>query len=158
MAPYYLIYHHGEKYINSYSIVCFGSFLLYFIPQLIVHIRYYRHDQRRFFYYTPDEQRLGLRLDTGQLFEFTFDDIEYIERNKSRPLAENRMTWFPWDSYNYSVIHLKSGQRILVTSLLVPSMDLPIDSNKIKLRKRFYAYPFGVKENIAQGTKEKTMG
>lgn len=150
LGPYYLAYSHGEEYLNSYYLVCFGSFLLYFIPQLIVHVCYYRHDRKRLFYYKPDEERLGLQLDNGDLVEFTFDDIEYIERNKSRPLAEKRMLWFPWDSYNYSVIHLKSGEILLITSLLVPGLDLPIGTDKIKLRKRFYTYPFGVKENLAQ--------
>lgn len=157
LAPYYLLYHHGEEYLTSYYLVCFGSFLLYFIPQLIIHMRYYRHDKKRVFYYTPDEQRLGLQLDSGQFLEFTYDDIEYIERNKSRPLAEKRMLWLPWDKYNYSVIHLKSGDIILVTSLLVPGMDLPIESSKIKLRKRFYTYPFGVTEKLTERLNDEVI-
>lgn len=146
LGPLYLAHRNGEEHLYDYYIICSFFFILLFVPQLILHIQYYRRDRKRIFYYTPDEQRLGLRLDNGQLLEFTFDDIEYIERNKSRPLAEKRMLWFPWDSYHYSVIHLKSGGRILITSLLVPGMDLPIDESKIKLRKRFYTYPFGVTE------------
>src|SRR5690606_41940961 len=74
------------------------------------------------------------------------DLIDYIEHSKSIPLAENRMLWFPWDSYNYSIIRLKSGQQFILTSLLVPNMKLPFDEQKIRLRKRFYCYPLGTKE------------
>ncbi len=80
------------------------------------------------------------------MYYFTFDDIDWIERNKSFALAADWYQWMPWDNYNYSVIHLKNGQQFVVTSLLVPNMDLPLEENKIKLRKRFYCYPFGAKE------------
>ena len=98
----------------------------------------------------PEQQQLSLRLKNGDTFTFSFDDIESVERNKSIPLAEHRMLWFPWDSYNYSVITLKNGQRFVVTSLLVLNMDLPLEESKIKLRKRFYCYPFGVREVLSQ--------
>jgi hypothetical protein len=146
MAPFYLIYRHGRDNENSYFIVCLGAFLLFLIPQLIVHLRYYQLDKGRSFYYTPERQQLLLRLKNGREFEFSFDDIESLERSKSIPLAENRMLWFPWDSYNYSIVRLKNGQQFVITSLLVPNMDLPLEESKIKLRKRFYCYPFGVKE------------
>lgn len=146
MAPFYLIYRHGRDNENSYYLVCIGAFLLFFIPQLIVHLRYCRLDKGRVFYYMPDRQQLSIRLKNGREFKFSFNDIESVERNKSMPLAEKRMLWFPWDSYNYSIVRLKNGQQFVITSLLVPNMDLPIAENKIRLRKRFYCYPFGAKE------------
>lgn len=148
LAPYYLRYLHGEENVNSYYIVCSVAFLLFFIPQLIVHLRFYWIDKGRTLYYTPDQQQIFLAIKSGHIIGFSFDEIEFIERNKSIPSAENRMLWFPWDNYNYSVIHLTNGQRFIVTSLLVPNMDLPLEESKIKLRKRFYCHPFGVKENI----------
>lgn len=148
LLPYYLVYRFGSEDIIVYYIGCFVLFLLFFIPQLVVHLRYYWLDRGRIFYYIPDNQRFSLCLRDGREFKFSFDDIEQLERNKSYPLAENRMLWFPWDSYNYSVIRLKNGQQFIVTSLLVLNMDLPLEDSKIKLRKRFYSYPFGAKEII----------
>lgn len=149
LGPYYLMYRHGQEDINSYRIVCLCAFLLFFIPQLIVHLRYYWLDRGKMFYYTPAEDRFAIKHRDGSTFEFSLDEILLIERSKTIPFAEERMLWVPWDSYNYSVIGLKNGQRFIVTSLLVPNMDLPLEPEKIKLRKRFYCYPFGAKENLS---------
>lgn len=146
LFPVFMVYKFGSDDLSTFVRYALFGLLLFLIPQLIVHLRFYFHDRGRTFYYTPAQQQLSLRLKNGDTFGFSFDDIESVERNKSIPLAENRMLWFPWDSYNYSVIRLKNGQRFVVTSLLVTSMDLPLDESKIKLRKRFYCYPFGVKE------------
>ncbi|MGE0931755.1 hypothetical protein [Peijinzhouia sedimentorum] len=89
------------------------------------------------FFYDPTGQKITINH-KGELVSFSFRDIELIKRFKSYPLAENRMQWFPWDSYNYSVIRLKGGQEFIVTSLLVPNMDLPIEPAKIELVKTFY--------------------
>jgi hypothetical protein len=112
-------------------------FLLFFVPQLILHMNYYMKNKGDIFFYDPAGQRVTINRKSESV-SFSFRDIDVIKRFKSYPLAENRMQWFPWDSYNYSVIRLKGGQEFIVTSLLVPNMDLPIESEKIKLKKTFY--------------------
>ena len=113
-------------------------FLLFFIPQLILHINYYTKNKHDIFFYDPVGQRITINH-KGESASFSFSDIQSIDRFKSYPLAENRMQWFPWDSYNYSIIRLKNGQEFIVTSLLVPNMDLPIEPEKIKVKKTFYS-------------------
>lgn len=146
LGPYYLIYKHGYQDVNLYYFGCLGLFLLFLVPQMAIHLRFYLLNKGRTFFYLPDQQRMSLMLKSGRTIQFSFDDIKRVERSKSIPLAENRAHWFPWDNYNYSVIYLKDGQQFVITSLLVPNMDLPLDESKIKLRKRFYCYPFGAKE------------
>ncbi|WP_375585539.1 hypothetical protein [Cyclobacterium xiamenense] len=114
-------------------------FLVFFIPQLILHVNYFMRNKGDIFFYDPTGQKITLNH-KGESLSFSFRDIELIKRFESYPLAENRMQWFPWDSYNYSVIRLKGGQKFIVTSLLVPNMDLPIDSDKIVLIKKFYPF------------------
>lgn len=113
------------------------GFLLFFIPQLILHMNYYMKNKGDIFYYDPSGQSITINH-KGECASFSFGDIQLLRRFKSYPLAENRMQWFPWDNYNYSIIQLKNGQEFIVTSLLVPNMDLPIDSGRVKLNKRFY--------------------
>ncbi len=146
LAPFYFVYRQGTEVLHFYVIWSTCAFLIFFIPQLILHLRFYRLDRRRRFYYTPDGQQLSLQLEGGRTFAFKFDEIERVERSKSFPFSERRAHWLPWDIYNYSVIRLKDGKQFVVTSLLVPNMDLPIEASKLKLRKRFYCYPFGAKE------------
>ena len=113
------------------------GFLVFFIPQLILHMNYYMKNKGDIFYYDPLGQRVTINH-KGESASFSFDDIQLLRRFKSYPFAQNRMQWFPWDNYNYSIIQLKNGQEFIVTSLLVPNMDLPIDSDKIILEKSFY--------------------
>jgi hypothetical protein len=117
--------------------ISFVTILIFLIPQIILHINYYMRNKGDIFFYDPTGRRITINR-KGESASFSFSDIELIKRFKSYPLAENRMQWFPWDNYNYSIIRLKNGQEFIITSLLVPNMDLPIDSGRIKLEKRFY--------------------
>lgn len=145
---YYALVIVGGSFFISYSrygfidyakilVIATVAFLLFFIPLLILHINYYMRNKGDIFFYDPTGQKITINH-KGESVSFSFRDIELIKRFKSYPLSENRMQWFPWDSYNYSVIRLKGGQEFIVTSLLVPNMDLPIESEKIKLKKTFY--------------------
>ncbi|SFC85483.1 hypothetical protein SAMN05421747_1397 [Parapedobacter composti] len=142
---YYLRYRFGLHDIRLYNLVCFFAFLIFFIPQLLIHLTYYWLNEGRAFYCNLLEKSITINV-KGKKYNFSFDDIKLIERNKSFALSGITYQWMPWDNYNYSVIRLKSGQEFVVTSLLVPNMDLPLEESKIKLRKRFYAYPFETKE------------
>lgn len=121
-------------------------FLAVFIPQLTLHLRYYYLDRGRTLYYYPNRLMLSLELRDGRKFDFPLDDFEHVELNQTFPFAERRVFWFPWDSYNYSVIRLKNGQQFVITSLLVLRLDVPLDYEMVKLRKKFYTYPFRPKE------------
>ncbi|MGK6353539.1 hypothetical protein [Parapedobacter sp. DT-150] len=144
---YYLKYRFGIQDMRLYNLICFFAFLIFFIPQLIIHLTYYWLNEGRIFYYNPSEHHITIRI-RGKEYGFNFDDIESVERNKSFALSGVMYQWMPWDNYNYSVIRLKNGQRFVITSLLVPDMDLPLEDKKINLKKRFYAYPFGAREVI----------
>jgi len=145
---YYALVIVGGSFLISYSrygfidhakilVIAAVAFLLFFIPQLILHMNFYRKNKGDIFLYDPAGQKITITR-KGESASFSFSDIELIKRFKSYPLSEDRMQWFPWDSYNYSIIKLKNGREYTITSLLVPNMDLPIDSKRIKLEKRFY--------------------
>lgn len=135
--PIYMINRFGSDDMLVFVQLSVLVFLLFFIPQLILHINYYMRNKGDIFFYDPTGQKITINH-KGESVSFSFRDIELIKRFKSYPLSENRMQWFPWDSYNYSIIRLKGGREFIVTSLLVPNMDLPIESEKIKLKKTFY--------------------
>ncbi|MEB2779595.1 hypothetical protein U3A58_04255 [Algoriphagus sp. C2-6-M1] len=137
ILPFYMKNRFGSGDTWIFVQLSAALFLLFFVPLLILHINYYSRNKGDIFFYDPIGQRITINR-KGESVSFSFSDIELIKRFKSYPLAENRMQWFPWDSYNYSVIRLKGGQEFIVTSLLVPNMDLPIESRKIKLKKTFY--------------------
>lgn len=137
ILPIYMINRFGTNDALIFIQLSILGFLLFFLPQLILHINYYMRNKRDIFFYDPVGQRITINH-KGESASFSFSDIELIKQFKSYPLAEDRMQWFPWDNYNYSIVRLKNGQEFIITSLLVPNMDLPIDSDKIKLMKKFY--------------------
>lgn len=111
--------------------------LIFLVPQFILHINYYTKNKG--FILVCDLVNQDITIShKGKSVSFSFSDIELIKRYKSYPLAENRMHWFPWDSYNYSIIRLRNGQEVILTSLLVLNLDLPIEPKKVKLIKTFY--------------------
>jgi len=136
-VPLYMVNRFGTEDFFEFVKLSVITFLLIFIPQLVLHLNYYFRNKGDIFFYDPSRQKITIEH-KGQSVNFSFSEIELIKRFKSYPLAEKRLQWFPWDSYNYSVIRLKGGKEFIVTSLLVPDMDLPIESEKIMLVKTFY--------------------
>lgn len=135
--PFYMIYRFGSKDTGTYILLATVLFLLFLIPQMIIHLNYYFVNKGDVLFYDPDHRKITIDR-KGVSHSFSFDDIDFIEWNTSYPLAENRSQWLPWDSYNHSIIKLKNGRKFVITSLLIPNMELPITSGKIKLKKSFY--------------------
>lgn len=142
---YYLIYRFGKQDLEFYNLICFYALLVFLIPQLVIHLTYYWREEGRVLFYNRSERYILIIINQRE-HRIDFEDIAHVERNITFALLGIMYQWMPWDNYNYSVIHLMDGRQFLVTSLLVPNMDLPLEENKVRVRKRFYCYPFGVKE------------
>lgn len=142
LIAYFFIKHlynlKNDEYLIKAIIVIFLCFI---VPQLILHLRYYWLSKGTVFYYYPNELKVKIRARNGEETTFFMDDIDKVKYAKSYPLAEDRMQWFPWDNYSYARIYLKNGKQFLITSLVVPNMNLPVEPKKIRLHKTFYAYP-----------------
>ncbi len=139
--PIYMVYRFGPEDTDVFIRYALIGFSIFFIPQLLLHLRYYYLNKGYVFYYYPNEWKIKIRTGKGEETEFSLDDVDKIKYFKSKPLAEDRMQWFPWDNYSYARIYLKNGKQFLITSLVVPNMNLPVEAQKIRLRKTFYAYP-----------------
>lgn len=74
----------------------------------------------------------------GRPLTFTLDDIDHIEKYMSYNLAANRSGVVPWDDYHHTIIYLKNGQEFIVTSLLVPNLNLPLEEEKIVMKTNLY--------------------
>lgn len=137
VLPIYMVKEFGKDDVGLFIRLAVLLFFLFLIPQIVLHLNYYFKNRGDVLFYDLSQRKITINHNDIS-HTFLFEDILLVERFKSFPLAEDRMQWFPWDSYNYSVIYLKDGLKFIVTSLLVPNMNLPIESNRIKLRKMFY--------------------
>lgn len=139
--PAYMIYRFGTEDTEVFTRYAIIGFSIFFIPQLILHLRYYYVNRGYVFYYFPFESKIKIRATTGEETEFHLNDIKQVHYFKSFPQAENRMQWLATDSYSFARIYLKNGKQFLITSLVVPNMNLPLEKEKIRLSKTLYAYP-----------------
>lgn len=124
------------KHIDIHSVLWIGPFmfLVMALPAIVVHINYYIVNRGDIFQYFYQEREITF-IHKGKLTTFSLDDIDYVKRYMSFNLAANRSFITPWEGYNHSYIHLKDGQVLTVTSLLVPNLRLPIEDEKIVVKK-----------------------
>ena len=126
------------KHININSVLWIGPFmfLVMGLPAIVVHANYYIVNHGDIFQYFYQEREINF-IHKGKSFTFSLDDIDYVERFMSYNQAANRAFIGPWEGYNHSYIHLKNGRVLTVTSLLVPNLRLPIQGDKILIKKGF---------------------
>lgn len=115
------------------------TFLIFTIPHLILHFRYYLKNRKDVFQIDSLGKNFSY-LSYGKEIRFSESDIETMTCYKSRPFAEERMHILPWDIYHYSIITLKNGQKITITSLLIYEFDKMIKFDNLKTKKTLYAW------------------
>lgn len=126
------------KHIDIDSVLWIGPFmfLVTALPAIVVHVNYYTINRGDIFQYFYQEREIAF-IHKGKSTTFSLDDIDYITRYMSYNQAANRAFIGPWEGYNHSYIHLKDGQVLTITSLLVPNLRLPIQGDKIVIKKGF---------------------
>ncbi len=70
---------------------------------------------------------------------YSFDDIESITKVCSIRNAENRTPWIPSDSFFFILIKTKSGDTIILTSLMIDN-TFHLPNFKIKIKKRILPF------------------
>lgn len=136
---FYSRYPEGDiwEYIHFLAI----AFLIFFIPLCLIHYKYLTLNDGIEMIYDDLEKKIVIKNTKENIVsEFKFDDIEFIYHTMTAPMLEKRMHWFPWDSYNYSEIFLKNGEKYVITSLMVYRLELPL-GNKYQTLTSFYTYP-----------------
>lgn len=115
------------------------GFLGYFIPVVLIHLRYYYMNKNDFFQYNDSTGKAIYQKGKKEI-NFSIGDIDKITVFKSRSLSENRTPILVWDYYNYAVIELKDKQVIKLSSLLVSELDKVVMFDNIELEKTLYAW------------------
>lgn len=135
IAPYILSV---IKHVDVNSVRWIGAciFLVFSLPAVLVHVNYYIVNHGDIFQYFFQERKITF-IHKGKSTTFSLDDIDYIKQYMTFNQAANRTFVGPWEGYNHSYIHLKSGEILTVTSLLVPNLRLPIQGDKIVIKKGF---------------------
>ncbi|MBU1310531.1 MAG: hypothetical protein KKE30_13500 [Gammaproteobacteria bacterium] len=117
-------------------------FLLFFTPELILHIRYSKlnkglkivscRSSDKFTLVGPKSERvINLSL------------IEKVVLHLTLPVAWGGLRLLPASSYFYGLIHLRTGESILITTLLDSELAWLVDlaPDITEVNKRLYCWP-----------------
>lgn len=108
----------------SYRYVFLGFFSL-IIPQIILHTRYWFLSRGIELIINSDECLITYKTSNKNI-TLRNSDIEHIKTPRTYHLNESKISLFTWDIYCYSIITLYNGEKLLITSLILPAMEWPL--------------------------------
>ena len=139
LLPFYMILKFGELDYKIFIPLAIIAFLITVIPQIILHIRYMQWNAGAKLSFYPAEQRFTY-FQNNEEIRFSIQDIEYSARKMTFLFGKNEWHVLPWEDYNYSIIFLKSHQKIIITSLLANDLDLTPYSVKTIIKRSFFPF------------------
>lgn len=135
--PFFMVSKFGAQDLDQFILMAFFIVFIVFIPLLIIHFNYIKYSKNVKIKF--DEKLLSFYFnDLKRNVVFNVNDIQLFEQFKTFPFAEKRKRWFPWDLYNYTIIHLKNGESITINSYTIINLNLPIDKSVLRINKVFY--------------------
>jgi hypothetical protein len=125
-----LLYKYG-KYSNGdlefYSIF----FLIFLIPVLYLHIEYYYFNKGTTLDVDLLQNKLVYYSKSGEIKTIRFDELKeivyYMAPSWHRTI---KMKMAPWEHYHYAIILTKDGEKIIITSLMVPNVEKALSEIK----------------------------
>jgi hypothetical protein len=134
-------YKNISKEINADGVIF--VFLLQVIPQLALHFNYLSVNK--------GDTLLCNTVDNTNIFihnenkiSFHLDDIAHVIKYQSFSTARKVAANTTYDNYNHSVVTLKNGTRIVITSLMDGGVfNFPIPAEKIEVRRNLYRWAKG---------------
>ena len=128
---------HRTQTKENYTLMGIFVFVLFVLPAIILHVNYYFVNRGDVIEYSSQD-KVVMITHRGVTTFFTMDDISHVEKSISFNEAAKRVPVVSWDKYNHSVIYLTNGNVFTITSLLVPDFDLPIENERIKIKRNIY--------------------
>lgn len=125
---------------SSLTILYFSTIFLTYhsIITLSMHYNYYNVNKDDELQY-DNVNRLFVFKHLGEIKKYKVDDIGQVVMYKSYALHNKRAKFLAWDEYYYSVIQMVSGEKIILSSLLLNGdFPLSVDDDKIVVKQSIY--------------------
>jgi hypothetical protein len=118
------------------------SFIICAMPCVYLHLQYYKYNKGRAMDIFPEKGYFIWTSQTGpRTIEFSEIEKIVIYRTPSG-FRKNSVRYLPFEGYHYAIIHLKSKDEIIFTSLMAPIVEDAvgyINGVEIEFKKRFFA-------------------
>ncbi|GGH25219.1 hypothetical protein FAZ19_15805 [Sphingobacterium alkalisoli] len=141
LTPLMFHFRFPEESIVDVIPISMIGFLIFLIPVVILHLKYFSINENLVLIYDDFNRSITIvSKKENTKSNFSLDDIKSVFHYMTGPFGEKRMHWWPWDSYNYSIIYLKDNRKFTITSLMNERLELPI-GDKYNVITKFYPYP-----------------
>ena len=135
---YFFYFQFGQESVSFALYAAIVAFATSFLPQLVIHLRYLNLNQGMSFQIIG-ENRFMLTNKGGERIEFSNNEVISAITVASFAEAKNSLQFWPWQGYSFTSLTLESGKEIIITSLLVPLIDLTHLFPQTKIRQSIMA-------------------
>ena len=105
-----------------------------------IHIRYMLVSKGKWFQFDIGKRQTIIH-ENGETRIISDDDVLVVEVVLHRSLSRNELAFYPWQTYGYALIRLKSGDCILITTLALPKLDWPYEFRNVVVSEKLYPWP-----------------
>ncbi|MCG8525353.1 MAG: hypothetical protein MI748_03155 [Opitutales bacterium] len=141
----------SEENFKWLLFLIFFAFLIFFIPHLLLHLKYYllnRNEELKL----VRKKSLTYKFKDGSKYDFDVENIKSVRLFLSPFLKYNAFHMLPWSGYKYWAIDFDDGSRLWITNLMCGNYDLLIPSIDIEERLDFYPWPW-MSQNVSPQNK-----
>lgn len=141
-----LYFYYYNPFFDQQTLVWLIIILL--IPVLYLHIEYLLLNGGSSLIINSDLATVSYDKNGHDLIDLSFNQIArvvlYLPPSAYRGVIERKIQFLPIEPYGYAVIYSKEGDKILVTSLMIPDVLKELEKMKgikIDKKKRLFASP-----------------
>lgn len=139
-VPFYVSSRFGAEHFRFSMFGMLAFLAVIYFPLVLLHARYVSENLRMAVSFDLAEKAVTISKH-GKDLQFRESDIADIATYKTRSMIRNSLLLFPWDSSCYALIRLKDGQHFVITSLLIPRLDWPLDFGCERVVATIFPWP-----------------
>ncbi|MDN3653247.1 hypothetical protein QWY77_10880 [Thalassotalea ponticola] len=138
-TPYLFVSEFGEQSFGFGVNAALIIFFVVFIPHSIIHIRYTLLSRGKEVSFDKKNKEIRYKSRNSERI-IKHSDINNVRIVLNTAQKNNSPQCFPWQAYSYAVLILKTGEQILITSLLVPNLNWPYTFSSITLEDDIWCW------------------
>lgn len=139
-------FHYSDPFFNNQIFI--WLFLIQLTPVLYLHFEYLLYNGRSSLLINSDLATVSYNKNGRDLTDLTFNQIAqvvlYLPPSAYRGAIERKIQFLPIEPYGYAIIYSKEGDKVLITSLMIPDILNELGKMKgvmIDKKKRLFASP-----------------
>ncbi len=136
--PFYMALRYPHHY-SAFTMIAGGVFIIFLIPQLILHIQYLRASKNIGFYINYEHQTICIKT-ADEEKSYRFGEIKKIIRTRTFNFASKNMYWSNWDIFNYTIFQMIDGEAYVITSYVCYDFQITHSLPNAVYKKVIYPY------------------